>query len=209
MHLQEALHVCIGRKKRNLAFLLYNHHDWVLIAAESQSEWLSAVPKVASCPRSYGLPRSEELRKEGGGETSSISLRTSSRADRTTSLARLITLTNHQPAPNSFCVSWHWNFEKPSCIHNYDCSFSRPPLFRRWSWGCWQRGFCTRLGIFSEGVLPAVMEQRCAKNAISSWCAFKILCLINRQPWVSRARKRIQSCTLIPATAVERRPGER
>ena len=118
---------CFGKNTWTLDVCACDGRLENLLTAESLSITDLSHAKDASSPRSYGLPRSEELRKEGGRETSSISLRTSSRADRTTSLARLITLTNHQPAPNSFCVSWHWNFEKPSCIHNYDCSFSRPP----------------------------------------------------------------------------------
>ena len=118
---------CFGKNNSKLGVCSRKGRLKTRLAAENLSITDVSHAKDASSPRSYGLPRSEELRKEGGRETSSISLRTSSRADRTTSLARLITLTNHQPAPNSFCVSWHWNFEKPSCIHNYDCSFSRPP----------------------------------------------------------------------------------
>ena len=167
------------------------------------------MPKVASCPRSYGLPRSEELRKEGGGETSSISLTHRCWQPGLCPSAPPDGGASRNETAAGFCVSWHWHFLKPR-----EEQLSRATVVVvDEEWQAAHLGpspevaRCPGPALMSEVLL--VQEQSSTKNAISSNRAFKILCLVNRQPSVSRPEKRIQSCTLIPATAVERRPGER
>ena len=71
---------CFGKNNCALGVCSRKGRLQTLRGAENLSITDLSHAKDASSPRSYGLPRSEELRKEGGGETSSISLRTSRRA---------------------------------------------------------------------------------------------------------------------------------